>query len=217
MKSINQPFDNSINTPGRKAVEPVTKLTSSTGIALEGALISAINRGWQIVPVLAESKYFPRNALAGAPTSDPLKISHWAGEFSNRICNWAVEVGARSELLILGVDYGIGSEAFKHISGEDRSWCTSLQFTDSNERFICFRYSGEHLRNIGLEFPGVRLIKRGYTLVPPSVLSHGEEVSYLNPHAVVHELPYWLTKASLRMTSQLIGSMEESRDLFAED
>jgi hypothetical protein len=175
---------NSIGLSSESTIDPAAEL--------DGALISALKRGWQIAPVLAKSKYFPRTALAGVPTNDPLTIRQWAAELSDQACNWAVETGVRSNLLILGFNYELGHDAFSDLCGDDRSWCTSLQFTDSNERFICFQYSGQRIRAIGSEFPGVRVLRGGCTLIPPSVMSDGTETSYLNTNAMIRDVPDWL-------------------------
>jgi hypothetical protein len=58
--------------------------------------------------------------------------------------------------------------------------------------FVCFHYSGERLRAIGRDFPGVRIHRRSCILIPPSTYNTGAQVSYLNPGSKVLDVPDWL-------------------------
>jgi hypothetical protein len=46
-------------------------------------------------------------------------------------------------------DYLVGRRVLPHLCGNNWSWRPTLQFTDSDARFVCFHYSGQPLRAIG--------------------------------------------------------------------
>jgi hypothetical protein len=167
--------------------------TDLSGVELDSTLTSALQRGWYIAPVLERSKHFLNSA--GYPTQDRVQLRHWVREYSECGCNWAVETGERSQLLILEFTYDFGREMVRYLCEDDWSWRTTVQFTDQNARFVCFRYSGQQIRTLGSNFPGVRIHLGGCLLIPPSILVKGSQLSYLNPGARVLDLPVWLVDA----------------------
>lgn len=184
-----------------------TSSAQSLEIELDSTLTSALSRGWHIAPVLARSMYFSRQALAGYPTQDRAQVCHWVKEYTQHGCNWAVETGARSGLLILEFDYEAGQQSLGYLCGEEWSWRGTLQFTDMNSRFVCFRNSGQRIRMVGRDVPGIRIHWDNLVLIPPSVLDSGAEIAYLNPGARVLDLPDWLldvrrTRTKTKSTSQ---------------
>jgi hypothetical protein len=181
-------------------------------VELDSALTSALHRGWYLAPVLAQSKYFPQEAVAGSPTNDLGQICRWAKEYSQYGCNWAVETGARSGLVVLEFDYDMGRYAVQSLCRDDLSWRTTLQFTSSNARFVCFRYSGQRIRAVGREFPGVRLHCGSYLLIPPSVYADGSEISYLNRSARILEFPSWLLRTSPGTNQAFIPGIKKKED-----
>ena len=190
MKSIEEFLTNLNKVQTSASMYLALTATDSSQIELDSALTSAVMRGWHIAPVLARSKYFPRKALVGYPTVDLIQICHWDKEYSGS--NWAVETGIRSHLLVLEFDYATGRKMLRHLCKEDWSWQTSLQFTDNHARFICFRYSGQRVRAVGHDFPGIRIHLGNCILIPNSKCLDDSEISYLNPHARVLDLPNWL-------------------------
>lgn len=172
--------------------QPALSSTDTPEFKIDSTLISALKRGWHIAPVLARSKDFPREAVAGLPTQDFAQVSQWWEQYFETGCNWAAEMGARSDLLIMEFDYEVGRRMLPHLCGNNWSWQATLQFTDPNARFVCFHHSGQRLRAIGSDFPGVRIHRRSCILIPPSTYSTGAEVSYLNPGSKVLDLPDWL-------------------------
>jgi len=191
MKSAEE-FLESLKTVRVPASQPRLSSSEAPGIDMPSSLSSALNRGWHIAPVLAQSKDFPSQALAGAPTRDFDQVSQWWEQYFQNGCNWAAELGARSDLLILEVDYHVGRHMLPHLCGNNWSWRATLQFTDENTRFVCFHHSGQRLRAIGRDFPGVRIHRRSCILIPPSTYSSGAEISYLNPGSKVSDVPDWL-------------------------
>ena len=77
----------------------------SSEIELHSTLTSALRRGWHIAPDLGRSKHFSPKALAGDPTRSCVQVRSWAKQYLECGCNWAVENGARSGLLILESGY----------------------------------------------------------------------------------------------------------------
>jgi Bifunctional DNA primase/polymerase, N-terminal len=165
-------------------------------IDLDSTLTSALQRGWCIAPALARSKYFSRIAVAGNPTQDLAQIRYWAREYAACGCSWVVETGKRSALLVLEFTYDIGRETLQRLCEDDWSWRTTLQFTNSNARFVCFTYSGQQTRKLGSDFPGVRIHRGECLLIPPSVTGKGDQISYLNSCAQVLDFPDWLLAVS---------------------
>ncbi|MGD0096958.1 MAG: bifunctional DNA primase/polymerase [Terracidiphilus sp.] len=182
---------------------------------LDSALTSALERGWYLAPVLTRSRYFLRRALAGEPSQDLVEISRWAREYSECGCNWAVETGARSGLLILEFTYDVGGETVRRLGEDDWSWRTTLQFTDQNARFVCFRYSGQRIRAIRSEFLGARTHLDDCLLIPPSVMPKGSQLTYLNPGAKVLGLPNWLLGKPESSGEALIPSESDGADYIA--
>jgi hypothetical protein len=89
----------------KTAQVPASQLMLSSSdapqIEIPSSLASA--RGRHFAPVLARSKDFPSRALAGSPMLDFVQVSQWWEQYFQRGCNRAVEMGARSDLLILGI------------------------------------------------------------------------------------------------------------------
>lgn len=193
--------------------QPTLSPTNAPEIEIDSTLASALERGWHIVPVLARSKDFPRNALAGHPTRDSGRISQWWEQYFKSGCNWAVEIGTRSDLIIMEFDHEVGHHVLPHLCGNDWSWRATLQFTDLNARFVCFRHSGQPLRAIGREFPGVRIHRRSCILIPPSTYNTGAQVSYLNPGSKVLDTPDWLLNSS--RTKNANPYRNDDEDYFA--
>jgi hypothetical protein len=169
--------------------------TDLDGIELDSTLTSAIRRGWHIAPVLARSKYFLPSALAGYPTRDLVQLCHWVRQYSECGCNWVVETGERSGLLVLEFTYDIGREMVRYLCEDDWSWRTTLQFTDHNSRFVCFRYSGQQIRVLGNDFPGVHIHLGNCLLMPPSRTTKDFQISFLNPLVKSLDIPEWLLEA----------------------
>ncbi len=166
-------------------------ITDSPELELDSTLTSALQRGWHIAHVLARSKYFSQRALAGAPTQNLAQVRLWAKQYRECGCNWVAETGAKSGLLTLEYTYDIGQNAIRDLCKDDWSWRETAQFTDRNARSVCFRYSGEQIRTLGNQFPGIRIHLGDCILVPPSVTTTSQ-VSYLNASARVMNLPNWL-------------------------
>lgn len=206
MKSVEQFLRQRSQTSA--SISPFLPATDLSHIELDLSLTSAVMRGWHIAPVLARRKYFPRKALAGYPTQDLVQIRHWVREYSKCGCNWAVETGIRSHLLVLEFDYAASRKTLPHFCKEDWSWRTSLQFSDPHAHFVCFCYSGQRLRAIGREYPGIRIHLGSCILIPNSRRLNDSEVSYLNPHAPVLELPSWLLYVA-RSNSEVVNPDED--------
>jgi hypothetical protein len=192
MKSVAE-FLNNLDKVQPSVLKPsLVSATDYSRVELDSSLKSAVMRGWHIAPVLARSKYFSRTAIAGYPTVDLIQLSHWDKEYSPSGCNWAVETGLRSHLLILEFDYATGRKMLRELSNGDWGWQSSLQFSDPSARFVCFRYSGQRVRALGRDFPGIRIHLGNCILIPNSKYVDNSEISYLNPHARVLDLPNWL-------------------------
>ena len=191
------------------------RLPDAQEIEMDSALTSALNRGWHIAPVLARSKDFPSQALAGSPTRDFVQVSQWWEYYFQSGCNWAAELGARSDLLILEFDYQIGRRVLPHLCGNNWSWRSTLQFTDAKAQFVCFHHSGQRLRAIGRDFPGVRIHRRSCILIPPSTYSTGAQVSYLNPGSKVSDVPDWLLGVPRTNHGHAKPWRKEDEDYFA--
>ena len=189
--------------------------TDLSEFELDSTLTSALERGWHVAPVLTHSKHFMRTALAGYPTQDLVQLRHWVREYSECGCNWVVETGARSSLLVLEYTHDIGREMVRYLCEDDRSWRTTLQFTDQNARFVCFRYSGEQIRPLGSDFPGVRINLGSRLLIPPSSTAKGLQLSYLNPGARVLELPGFLLDVRPAAATASNPSRAEEADYVA--
>ena len=213
MKSAEEFLDNLKTSQADGASQP--RLSSISAPEIDSTLTSALKRRWHIAPVLAQSKNFSVKALAGRPTNDFVQVSHWWEQYFQSGCNWAVELGARSDLLIMEFDYNVGRRMLPHLCGNNWSWRTTLQFTDQNSRFVCFHYSGQPLRDIGRDFPGVRIHSRSCILIPPSTYSTGAQLSYLNPGAKVLDLQNWLLASSLIRTERANPHRDEDEDYFA--
>jgi hypothetical protein len=189
-------------------------LTHEPEIEVNWCLTAALKRGWLVAPVLARSKNFLRGALAGHPTRDSAQVSDWWKQYKSD-CNWAAELGAHSHLLILEFDYDVGRQMLPHLCGESMSWRKTLQFTDATSRFACFNYSGEHVRAIGSNLPGVHLHTRNCILIPPSTDSTGARVSYLNPGSRVLDLPDWLLDSGRTNNPATNPYRNDDEDYFA--
>jgi hypothetical protein len=214
MKSAEE-FLESLKTVRVPASQPRLSSSDAPTIEMPASLSSALSRGWHIAPVLARSKDFPKQALAGAPTRDFDQVSQWWEQYFQGGCNWAVELGARSDLLVMEFDYEVGPRVLPHLCGNNWSWRTTLQFTDANARFVCFHHSGERLRAIGRDFPGVRIHRRSCILIPPSTHSTGARVSYLNPGSKVLDLQDWLLDGRQTNHATAHPSQNEDEDYFA--
>ena len=197
------------------ATQPRSASSDAPEIEIPSSLASALKRGWHIAPVLARSKNFPIKALAGHPTNDFVQVGQWWEQYFKTGCNWAVELGARSDLLIMEFDYEVGRRMLPHLCGNDWSWRSTLQFTDADARFVCFRHSGQRLRAIGRDFPGVRVHSRSCLLIPPSTYSTGAQVSYLNPGSKVLYLQDWLLASSPNRNEKANPQRNEDEDYFA--
>ncbi len=215
MKSAEEFLEHLKTAQASIASQPRLSSIDAPEIEIDSTLASALNRGWHIAPVLARSKNFSSEALAGRPTNDFGQISQWWEQFFQSGCNWAAELGARSDLLILEVDYQVGRHMLPNLCGSNWSWRTTLQFTDENARFVCFHHSGERLRAIGRDFPGVRIHRRSCILIPPSAHSTGAQVSYLNPGSKVQDAPVWLLDASWTANGNVNPCRKEDEDYFA--
>jgi hypothetical protein len=214
MKSAEE-FLESLKSVRVPASQPRLSSSDAPEIDMPSSLSSALNRGWHIAPVLAQSKDFPSQALAGAPTRDFDQVSQWWEQYFQNGCNWAVELGARSDLLVMEFDYEVGPRVLAHLCGNSWSWCTTLQFTDANARFVCFHHSGERLRAIGRDFPGVRIHRHSCILIPPSSYSTGAQVSYLNPGAKVLDVQDWLLDGRRPNQGPAKPWRKEDEDYFA--
>jgi hypothetical protein len=122
-------------------------------------------------------------------------------------CNWAVETGAKSGLFILEFDYEAGQQSLEYLCSDEWSWRGTLQFTDMNSRFVCFRNSDRRTHIAERDLPGIQIHWDDLVLIPPSVLDSGAEIAYLNPGARLLDLPDWLldvrqTKTKTKSTSQ---------------
>jgi hypothetical protein len=194
MKSVEEFFKKFKEAQTCGSIEPQLASPNSKDFQLDSTLISAVKRGWHIAPFFARGKYFLRSALAGKPTQSLAQIHQWSAEQCG--WNWAVETGKRSGLLILEFNYDIGPQTMLHLCGGEWSWRTTLQFTNSNSRFVCFIYSGQKIRNLSEKFQGLRVHCGDYVLIPPSSTSKGEKVSYLNPASRLLNFPDWLLDSS---------------------
>jgi hypothetical protein len=190
--------------------------SSSSVPEMPSGLTSALDRGWYIAPVLAQSRNFPSGALAGKPTNDSVQVRQWWEQYFKTACNWAVEAGARSDLLILEYDYEVGRQMIQRlVAGRMWSWRSTLQFTDPHSRFVCFRHFAQRLRAIGRDFPGVRIHSRSCIFIPPSTYSTGAEVSYLNLGSKVLDVPDWLLDAGQTRNETANRSRDDDEDYFA--
>lgn len=187
----------------------------SPEIEMDSTLTSALSREWYIAPVLARSRYFSRQALAGDPTLDFVQVCGWVREYTSDGCNWAVETGARSGLLILEFDYEVGRQTLRDLSKDDKSWCKTLQFTDLNSRFVCFRKSGRRTHIVGRDLPGIQIHWDNLVLIPPSVLNSGAQIAYLNPGTRVLDLPDWLLDVRRIRTKTKSTSQDDEGDYAA--
>jgi hypothetical protein len=214
MKSAEE-FLKNFKTPQMPASsQPRSSSIVASEIELDSTLTSALKRGWHIAPVLARSKNFPSKALAGHPTNDSVQVSQWWEQYFQSGCNWVAQMGARSDLLIMEFDYEVGRRMLPLLCGNNWSWRASLQFTDPNARFVCFHYSGQRLRAIGSDFPGVRIHHRSCILIPPSIYNTGAQVSYLNPGSKVLDLPDWLLDVRPTNVATANPPRDEAEDCF---
>jgi len=189
--------------------------TAQSDFELDSALTSALQRGWYLAPVLTRSKYFLRRSLEGEPTQHLAQIRLWASAYSECGCNWVVETGIRSGLLILEFTYDIGQATIRYLLEDDCSWHTTVQFTDQNARFVCFRYSGQRIRTLGTRFPGVTIHLDDCILIPPSITTKASQISYLNPCARTLELPDGLLAKCGTRREDLSRSDNDGRDYIA--
>jgi bifunctional DNA primase/polymerase-like protein len=215
MKSAEEFLEHLKKAQAPAASQPRSSSIDSPEIEFDSTLTSALKRGWHIAPVLARSRYFPSKALAGHPTNDFVQISQCWEQYFESGCNWAVEMGARSDLLIMEFDCEVGRRMLPHLCGNNWSWRTTLQFTDQNARFVCFHYSGQPLRAIGRDFPGVRIHQRSCILIPPSTYSTGAQVSYLNPGSKVSDVPDWLLDVRRTNKGTANPPLNQDEDYFA--
>lgn len=215
MKSAEEFLQHLKTSQAPAASKPRLSSVGAPEIELDSTLTSALKRGWHLAPVLARSKDFPRSALAGQPTNNSEQVSQWWEQYFKSGCNWAVELGARSDLLILEVDYEVGRRMLPHLCSDNWSWRPTLQFTDPKARFICFHYSGQPLRAIGRDFSGVRIHRHSCILIPPSTYNTGAQVSYLNPGSKVLDLPDWLLDMSTISNETANPPQNDAEDYFA--
>jgi hypothetical protein len=194
--------------------QPLSSGIDAPGVEIPSSLTSALKRGWPIVPVLAQSKYFSSKALAGHPTRDSVQVREWWRQYFENGVNWATELGARADLLVLEFDYEVGHRILPHLCGGDLSWRKTLQFTDAHARFACFHYTAQRLRSLGEKYQGVRVHTRNFILIPPSTYSTGEEVSYLNPGSKVLEAPDWLLETSRTRNETMNTFRNDMGDYF---
>jgi hypothetical protein len=215
MKSVEEFFQTFQHAQESSSFQHELSSTDLCQIELDSTLTLAIQRGWHIAPVLARSKYFRPSALAGYPTRDLIQLSHWVREYSECGCNWVVETGAKSGLLVLEFTYDIGREMVRYLCEDDWSFRSTLQFTDHNARFVCFRYSGQQIRILGDDFPGVYIHLGKCLLMPPSQTAMDFQISFLNPMAKLLDLPDWLLDARQGATENLNPSDKDGADNIA--
>jgi hypothetical protein len=151
----------------------------------------AVERGWLIEPALSHSRFASaKGSAVGPPSCDLEQVALWSREHPR--CSWYVETGRTSRLLVLSVDRELGGPSLRDLCEDDWDWCQTLQFQDDFTRFFAFIYRGQRLRFLGKRLDGIRALARELALIPPSWFVGGSALLYVNPHARMLEVPYWL-------------------------
>jgi hypothetical protein len=168
-------------------------------------LLFAIEHGWLLEPVLSHSRFaFAKNSVIGPPAGDLDQIDLWSRQYPN--CNWQVETGRSSRLLIFSVHSETGRPSLPHLCGGEWDWCQTLQFGDNVTRFFAFRYLGQRTRFLGSSFEGIRIFTRESVLIPPSWFVSGPPLIWIN-HKKLLGVPRFLLHPDDDPDSSMIAAM----------
>lgn len=162
---------------------------------LPAALARAVQEQWQMVPVSAHSKFasLTRSCLA-APSCNPADMVRWMLKYPD--CNWGVETGRASNLVLLEVNHDNGQESLCSLC-EDRweIWTDTLKFQDASATSFLFRYPTRRLRFLSSQFEGVQVHAGNLVLLPPSWFVAGSPLGYSDVSANVLDCPQWLLRS----------------------
>jgi len=159
------------------------------------ALARAIREGWRIAPVAAHSRHasLKRSCLAD-PTSDPEEIARWAAMLQN--CNWCVETGRRSGLLVLEVNHESGQDLLSELCQDLwDGWSDTLKFQDDLSTYFLFRYEGQRVRFLRSQFEGLKIHAGNLLLIPPCWFVTGPALHYSSLDAKLLNCPDWVLES----------------------
>lgn len=206
---IHHPGDVQMATVAGKSSPIHPQNTSAVPLSVR----SAAQRGWQIFPIYARSKYEMGEAtMIAQATSDRVQLEEWANQQSS--CGWGVATGHSSGVLAVEMKgaEGIGAFTFLVLDNEydemmQHALISQAGYGEAETIYVYFCWPADvdmchQLR--GTIAPGLRLHGEGdYALLPTHVsgMSHG----WLDADLLVP--PQWLLDSQITASEGQVTEM----------
>lgn len=170
-------------------------------------LRTAASRGWRLHPLCRpDDTSRPENERGKAPvlvgwqkvaTSDITQLEKWAAQYPR--CNWGMATGEASGVVAIDVDGFEGRSSLASLERQGLTLPATLTVTtgrtDGGEHRYYRMPSGADIRNDQSGKIGLHIDVRGtggFVVCPPSVHASGEQYRFIDPDALIAELPAWV-------------------------
>ncbi len=196
---IHHPGDGQMATVARKSSSIDPQSTSAVPLSVR----SAAQRGWQIFPIYARSKYaMGVVAMITRATNDLVQLEEWANRQSD--CGWAVATGHASGVLAVEMKGAEGIAAFTFLVLDNEydelmryALISQTCYRGTETIYVYFRWPADFdmCRDLhGRIAPGLRLHGEGdYALLPTQI--SGMSHNWLDADLLV--APQWLLDSQI--------------------
>jgi hypothetical protein len=181
----------------------------------------ALQRGWQIFPLVHTSRFAIEQPLLKQATSSVEQIEAWLKQYPD--CGWAVATGEKSGVFAVEFTRDMGIETMRSLCEGDFTAMDTLQTRTAKQITMFFRWPDGGLPASRREQIAEGIAIRhsdGYADLPVGIGATGSQSTYSNLNEPIQNAPAWLLDHIIqafakRRTAEVIAFPSRIADMLS--